>query len=62
MQVDYLHFHSYPHTNELAKEKVVSLAKRIAKFTNTYRLSTVSVTKIQEEIHAKCAPGSIEIS
>jgi len=56
MQVDYLHFHSYPHTNELAKEKVVSLAKRIAKFTNTYRLSTVRVTKIQEEIHAKCAP------
>ncbi len=56
MQVDYLHFHSYPHTNELAKEKVVSLAKQIAKFTNTYRLTTLSVTKIQEEIHAKCAP------
>ena len=56
MQVDYLHFHSYPHTNELAKEKVISLAKRIAKFTNNHRLTTVSVTKIQEEIHAKCAP------
>lgn len=56
MQVDYLHFHSYPHTNELAKEKVVSLAKQISKFTNTYRLTTVSVTRIQEEIHAKCAP------
>lgn len=56
MQVDYLHFHSYPHTNELAKEKVVSLAKRLAKFTNTHRLTTISVTRIQEEIHAKCAP------
>ena len=56
MQVDYLHFHSYPHTNELAKEKVISLAKRIAKFTNNHRLTTISVTNIQEEIHAKCAP------
>lgn len=55
MQVDYLHFHSYPHTNELAKEKVVSLAKTISKFTNAYRLTTISVTRIQEEIHAKCA-------
>ena len=56
MQVDYLHFHSYPHTNELAKEKVISLAKQLTKFTNTHRLTTVSVTKIQEEIHSKCAP------
>ena len=55
MQVDYLHFHSYPHTNELAKEKVVSLAKKLAKFTNTHRLTTISVTRIQEEIHSKCA-------
>ena len=46
MSIECLHFHSYPHTNELAKEKVVSLAKRIAKFTNTYRLSTVSVTRV----------------
>ncbi len=56
MQVEYLHFHSYPYTNELAKEKVVALAKEISKFTGTFRLSTLSVTQIQEEIHAKCAP------
>lgn len=56
MQVEYLHFHSYPHTNELAKEKVISLAKSLSKYTNTYKLTTLSVTKIQEEIHAKCAP------
>ena len=56
MQIDYLHFHSYPHTNELAKEKVISLAKQLTKFTNTHRLTTISVTRIQEEIHAKCAP------
>ena len=61
MQVDYLHFHSYPHTNELAKEKVVSLAKKLAKFTNTHRLTTISVTRIQEEIHSKCA-GELNVT
>lgn len=55
MNVDLLHFHSYPYTNDQAKEKVVELAKELSSFTGTHKLATVSVTKIQEEIHAKCA-------
>ncbi|MGN1077290.1 MAG: tRNA sulfurtransferase, partial [Candidatus Gallimonas sp.] len=55
MNVHYLHFHSYPYTNEGAKEKVVDLCRALAPFTGTRRLLTVSVTRIQEEIHAKCA-------
>lgn len=55
MNVDFLHFHSYPYTNGQAKEKVVELAKELSPYTGTHKLSTVSVTKIQEEIHAKCA-------
>lgn len=55
MTVEYLHFHSYPYTNGLAKEKVVRLAKTLSRFTGVHRLNTVSVTKIQEEIHSKCA-------
>lgn len=55
MTVEYLHFHSYPYTNELAKEKVIRLAKTLSQYTGVHRLNTVSVTKIQEEIHAKCA-------
>ena len=35
---------------------MINLAKQIARFTNTHRLTTISVTRIQEEIHAKCAP------
>lgn len=56
MCVDYLHFHSYPYTSDLAKEKVVSLAKQLSRFALTEKLTTVSVTHIQEEIHEKCAP------
>lgn len=55
MSVHYLHFHSYPYTSELAKEKVVSLSKRLSRFSLTEQLTTVSVTHIQEEIHEKCA-------
>lgn len=55
MTVEYLHFHSYPYTNELAKEKVIRLAKTLSQYTGVHRLNTVSVTKIQEEIHTKCA-------
>ena len=55
MTVEYLHFHSYPYTNGLAKEKVVRLAKTLSRFTGMHRLNTVSVTQIQEEIHSKCA-------
>ncbi len=56
MTVELLHFHSYPYTNEGAKEKVVTLAKILSKYTLVTRLTTVKVTKLQEEIHAKCAP------
>lgn len=55
MNVEYLHFHSYPYTNEQAKDKVVELARLLSRYALTDHLSTVSVTHIQEEIHAKCA-------
>ncbi len=56
MLVDCLHFHSYPYTNVQAKEKVVELAKILSEYTCGTILCTVSVTHIQEEIHAKCKP------
>ena len=56
MKVDCLHFHSYPYTNEQAKEKVKELAKILSAYTQGTKLNVVSVTHIQEEIHEKCAP------
>ncbi len=56
LTVELLHFHSYPYTNEGAKEKVVELAKTLSQYTQVRLLRTVSVTHIQEEIHAKCKP------
>ncbi len=56
MNVDCLHFHSYPYTNMQAKEKVVELAKILSEYTCGTKLCTVSVTHIQEAIHEKCRP------
>ena len=56
MRVESLHFHSYPYTNMQAKEKVVELATILSGYSGVTQLYTVSVTHIQEEIHAKCRP------
>lgn len=54
MNIDCLHFHSYPYTNLQAKEKVVDLANIMSQYTCGTNLYTVSVTHIQEAIHEKC--------
>ena len=54
MNIDCIHFHSYPYTNMQAKDKVIELAKVLSKYTCGTRLHIFSVTHIQEEIHKKC--------
>ena len=54
MNVECLHFHSYPYTNMQAKEKVVDLAKILSEYTCGTKLYTVKVTHIQEAIHENC--------
>lgn len=55
MTVECLHFHSYPYTNEQAKEKVVELSRILSRYSGVTVLRTVSVTHIQEAIHERCA-------
>lgn len=54
MSLECIHFHSYPYTNMLAKEKVIELAKILSPYTCGIKLNIVSVTHIQEEIHKNC--------
>ena len=53
MQINCIHFHSYPYTNMQARDKVVELAKVLSDYTCGTKLNIVSVTHIQEEIHKK---------
>lgn len=54
MQINCIHFHSYPYTNMQARDKVIELAKVLSSYTCGTKLHIVSVTHIQEEIHKKC--------
>ena len=52
-----IHFQSPPYTGELAKDKVIQLAKRLSEYSGGMRLYLVPFTKCQLEIHEKCAEG-----
>ena len=54
MNVECIHFHSYPYTNLQARDKVIELARVLSQYTCGTKLSIVSVTRIQEEIHKNC--------
>ncbi len=52
--IDAVHFHSFPHTSERAKDKVIELARLLGRYCGEIRLNIVPFTKIQEEIYEKC--------
>jgi len=54
VKISSVHFESPPYTGERAKEKVLSLAKRLGEFQGGMQVAVVPFTKIQLEIHEKC--------
>jgi thiamine biosynthesis protein ThiI len=54
MTVNALHFHSFPYTSELARQKVISLAKLMSKYLGPIKLHFVSFTQVQEAINRHC--------
>ena len=49
-----VHFFSHPYTSELAKEKVLTLAKILSEYCGKTTVRVVPFTRIQEEIKEKC--------
>lgn len=56
-----IYFHSFPFTSERAKEKVIDLAKVLAKYQNDIELNIVNFTDILTEINEKCPEKLITI-
>ena len=54
VQLEAIHFESFPYTSERAKEKVLDLAKILTDYTLRLRVHVVSLTKIQELIRDNC--------
>lgn len=56
-----VHFHSFPHTSERAKEKVIELARILADYCGPIRLHIVSFTQLQEAIYTNCPDKTITV-
>ncbi len=54
MEIEGLHFESFPYTSERAREKVMKLAKKMCEYTAKMYVHVISLTHIQEEIRDNC--------
>lgn len=54
MEIFAIHYHSYPHTSELAKQKVIDLAQKLTDYCGNIKLFVVPFTDIQQKIHQYC--------
>lgn len=61
VSIDATYFHAPPYTSERAKQKVVDLAKEIAKYTGPITLHVVNFTDIQMAIYEKCPHDELTI-
>ena len=59
--LDAVYFHAPPYTSERAKEKVVDLAKLVAKYSGPIHLHIVNFTDIQLAIYEKCPHDELTI-
>ncbi len=53
VKIDAIYFEAIPHTSIAAREKVISLAKELLKYSSNFNLYVVPITKLEEEIYNK---------
>ena len=58
VNINAVHFFSFPYTSERAKEKVIELARILGTYGGGMRVFVVPFTEIQMQIHEKC-PDSL---
>ena len=54
VEIEAVHFFSYPYTSQLAKDKVIELARLVTRYSGRMTLNVVSFTQIQEAIRDNC--------
>ena len=54
VQIDAVHFYSYPYTSERARDKVIELTKLVSRYAGMIHLYLVPFTDIQMTIYDKC--------
>jgi len=56
-----VYYHSHPYTSERAKEKVIDLAKILARYNGSFKLHIVPFTAIQLDIYERCPHDQLTI-
>ncbi len=54
VEIEAVHFFSYPYTSQLAKDNVVELARLVTRYSGKMTVNVVSFTEIQEAIRDNC--------
>ena len=54
VEIECVHFFSYPYTSQLAKDKVMELARLVTRYCGRMTVNIVSFTEIQEAIRDNC--------
>jgi thiamine biosynthesis protein ThiI len=54
VRIEAVHFESFPYTSEMARDKVIRLARTVAAYSGDIYVHVVSLTKIQEELVKHC--------
>ncbi len=54
VEIESVHFFSYPYTSQLAKDKVLELARLVTRYSGRMTVNIVSFTEIQETIRDNC--------
>ena len=54
VQLEAVHFESFPYTSEMAREKVFELGREVAQYAGSFNLHVVSLTKVQELLVKNC--------
>lgn len=61
VEIEAVHFHSYPYTSERAQDKVKQLARKMAAYTGRIRMHSVNLLEIQQAIAANCPSEEMTI-
>ena len=61
VKIDAVYFHAPPYTSDRAKQKVVDLAKQVAKYSGPIQMYVVNFTEIQLAIYEKCPHEELTI-
>ncbi|GAU79194.1 tRNA uracil 4-sulfurtransferase ThiI [Fusibacter sp. 3D3] len=54
VELEAVHFHSYPFTSDRALEKVIDLGKKLTQYTRNLKIHSVNILEIQKAINENC--------